>query len=187
MLTLPALIAAEAQTPREPALRSVVTVVEVDAPPAVVWRQVVAFPPLAPPTDLVFRTGLAYPLRAEIVGTGVGAVRHCVFSTGPFVEPVTVWDEPRCLAFDVTDQPPPMEELSPFHIHPPHLDNFLVSRRGQFKLTELPGGRTRLEGTTWYTNRMWPADYWGVWSDAIIGRIHRRVLDHVRDLSERQP
>ena len=24
----------------------------------------------------------------------VGAVRHCIFSTGPFVEPITVWDEP---------------------------------------------------------------------------------------------
>jgi hypothetical protein len=77
-----------------------------------------------------------------------------------------------------------MEELSPFHIHPPHLDNLLVSRRGLFRLERLPDGRTRLEGTTWYTNRMWPSDYWSVWSDVIIHRIHRRVLDHVRDLAE---
>lgn len=186
VVVLPGLIAAEASTTRELTVRAVVTTVEVNASPATVWRQVVAFPPLAAPDDLMFQTGLAYPVRAEIVGTGVGAVRRCVFSTGAFVEPITIWDEPRCLAFDVTEQPVPMEELSPFHIHPPHLDYFLVSRRGQFKLTELPGGRTRLEGTTWYTNRMWPADYWGVWSDFIIGRIHRRVLDHVRDLAEKE-
>jgi hypothetical protein len=31
---------------------------------------------------------------------------------------------------------------------------------------------------------MWPADYWALWSDAIIHRIHRRVLDHVRALAE---
>ena len=49
-----------------------------------------------------------------------------------------------------------MRELSPYHIHPPHLDNFLVSKRGQFLLEGLPDGKTRLEGTTWYTNRMWP-------------------------------
>jgi hypothetical protein len=31
---------------------------------------------------------------------------------------------------------------------------------------------------------MWPAFYWKAWSDFLIGRIHRRVLDHVKNLSE---
>lgn len=181
---LPALMAAESRGSPEPVVRSVVTTVIVDAPPEKVWPLVIEFPPLAEPTDAVFRSGIAYPQRAEIRGRGVGAIRHCVFSTGPFVEPIDVWDAPHCLAFRVTDQPPPMEELSPFHIHPPHLDNFLVSRRGQFRLERLPDGRTRLEGTTWYTNRMWPADYWNIWSDAIISRIHSRVLEHVKRLAE---
>ena len=184
LITLPALTAAESLAGREPVVREVRTEVIVNAPPERVWQQVVAFPPLPEPTDWVFRTGIAYPQRAEIAGRGVGAVRHCVFSTGAFVEPIETWDEPNLLAFRVTEQPPPMEELSPFHIHPPHLDNFLVSQRGQFRLERLPDGRTRLEGTTWYTNRMWPADYWGWWADGIIHRIHRRVLEHVRDLAE---
>jgi hypothetical protein len=184
LVVLPSLMAAESAAAPEPAVREVRTAVIVDAPPERVWNFVIAFPPLAEPTDPLFRTGIAYPQRAEIRGRGAGAVRHCVFSTGAFVEPIEVWDEPRCLAFRVTDQPPPLEELSPFHIHPPHLDNFLVSHRGQFRLEALPDGRTRLEGTTWYTNRMWPADYWGLWADGLIHRIHRRVLDHVRDLAE---
>ena len=58
---------------------------------------VVSFPPLAEPGDRLFRTGIAYPTRAEIHGHGVGAVRHCVFSTGTFVEPIEVWDEPLLL------------------------------------------------------------------------------------------
>lgn len=183
-VALPGLTAAESHAGREPAVRAVRTEVIVDAPPERVWQFVVAFPPLPEPTDPLFRAGLAYPVRAEIRGRGVGAVRHCVFSTGPFVEPIEVWDEPNCLAFRVTEQPPPLEELSPFDVHPPHLDNFLVSRRGQFRLERLPDGRTRLEGTTWYSNRMWPEDYWGLWSDAIIHRIHRQVLEHVRGLAE---
>jgi hypothetical protein len=178
LVALPSLMAPE------PEIREVRTSVIVNAAPDRVWEFVIAFPPLAEPDDWFFRTGIAYPQRAEIQGRGVGAVRHCVFSTGAFVEPVDVWDEPRCLSFRVTDQPPPMEELSPFHIDPPHLDNFLVSHRGEFRLEALPDGRTRLEGTTWYSNRMWPADYWGLWSDSIIHRIHRRVLDHVRDLAQ---
>jgi uncharacterized membrane protein YhaH (DUF805 family) len=184
LVLMPSLMAAESRTARAPGVREVRTEVIVDAAPDQVWGHILTFPPLAEPKELLFRAGIAYPQRAEICGRGVGAVRHCVFSTGAFIEPIDVWDEPHCLAFQVTDQPPPMEELSPFHIHPPHLDNFLISRRGQFRLEPLPDGRTRLEGTTWYTNRMSPADYWGVWSDVIIHRIHRRVLDHVRALAE---
>ena len=183
-VVLPTLIAAESLNRPELKLREDRTEVIVDASPEKVWETVIAFPPLEEPDDLLFQSGIAYPQRAEIHGQGVGAVRHCVFSTGPFVEPIDVWDQPHQLAFHVTDQPEPMRELSPFDIHPPHLDNFLVSRRGEFLLEELPDGRTRLSGTTWYTNRMWPANYWGFWSDAIIHKIHQRVLNHVRDVAE---
>jgi hypothetical protein len=31
---------------------------------------------------------------------------------------------------------------------------------------------------------MWPADYWRLWSDLIIHRIHSRVLRHIQALSE---
>ena len=128
---------------------------------------------------------MAYPIRARIEGTGVGAVRHCEFSTGPFVEPIEVWDEPRLLRFAVTSCPSPMREWNPFfEIHPPHLDGFLVSKRGQFRLIELPGGRTRLEGTTWYRHGLWPASYWRLWSDPILHGIHAKVLDHVKSLAE---
>jgi hypothetical protein len=158
--------------------------VVIDAPPAKVWPHVVAFPPLPEPDDWFFQTGVAYPQRAEIRGTGVGAVRHCIFSTGTFVEPIEVWNPPSLLRFCVTEQPEPMREWSPYHIHPAHLDQCLCSQRGQFLLEELPDGRTRLVGTTWYTNRMWPAAYWNLWSDYIIHRIHGRVLTHIQTLAE---
>src|ERR1019366_8925973 len=99
----------------------VCSVVEIDAAPDQVWKQVVSFPELAEPDDWVFRTGVAYPVRAEINGQGAGAERRCVFSTGAFVEPIDVWDEPHRLAFRVADQPEPMREWSPYTIHPPHL------------------------------------------------------------------
>jgi hypothetical protein len=169
----------------EPPLHAVRTTVEIDAPPDRVWRHVVSFTEIPPPTELFFRTGISYPLRAEIRGHGPGAVRHCIFTTGPFVEPIETWDEPRLLAFGVTEQPAPMEEWTPYRgIHPPHLDGYFVSHRGQFRLEPLPGGRTRLEGTTWYTHRLWPTFYWGLWSDAVIHRIHGRVLRHVKRLAE---
>jgi uncharacterized membrane protein YhaH (DUF805 family) len=182
---LPLLLAAEVREPRETALLGVTTSEEIAAPPAVVWRHVVEFSELPPPRELVFRSGIAYPVRARIEGRGVGAVRRCEFSTGPFVEPITVWDQPRRLAFDVVAQPEPMRELSPYRaIHPPHLDGFFRSRRGEFRLTELPGGRTRLDGTTWYEQRLWPAPYWQTWSDWLVHTIHARVLQHIKAEAE---
>ena len=184
LMVLPALMAAESVTAPEPELRAVRTEVVIDATPEAVWRHVISFPPLPEPHEWLFRCGVAYPQRAEINGAGVGAERHCIFSTGAFVEPIDAWDPPRLLHFQVVEQPEPMREWSPYSIHPPHLHGYLVSHHGQFLIENLPAGRTRLEGTTWYTNRMWPASYWHPWSDFIIHSIHRRVLVHIQSLAE---
>jgi uncharacterized membrane protein YhaH (DUF805 family) len=163
----------------------VVTTIEVDAPPSAVWPNVIRFTELPPPEHWLFRTGIAYPLRARIEGAGVGAVRHCEFSTGAFVEPITAWIEPTRLSFDVVDQPDPMEEWSFYaNVHPPHLDRSFRSVRGEFRLVALPGGRTRLEGSTWYTLDIHPAWYWRALSEPLLHAIHGRVLRHVKDLSE---
>ena len=164
---------------------AVKTSVVIEANAETVWSNVVSFAQLPPPTETIFKTGIAYPIRADIAGHGVGAVRHCVFSTGEFVEPITVWDEPRLLSFSVSGQPPAMEEMSIYsNLHPPHVEHYLISNRGQFELKSLPDGTTLLEGTTWYQNRFWPGVYWHLWSDAIIHRIHKRVLVHIKNLSE---
>ena len=161
---------------------------EVRAPPERVWHEVIAFAQIPPPTEVMFRAGIAYPIRAEMIGTGVGAERHCVFSTGAFVEPIQIWDEPRLLRFSVTSNPPPMEEWTPYsQISPPHLHGFLVSEAGQFLLMPLPNGGTRLEGTTWYQHGLWPSTYWHLWSDTIIHEIHMRVLRHIKQRAEQRP
>jgi len=184
-LFLPSLMGAERAAAPPAPLFAVRTSVEVDAAPAAVWARVVSFGELGEPEEWLFRAGVAYPRRATLEGRGVGAVRRCVFSTGSFVEPITVWDEPRRLAFGVTAQPAPMAEWTPYRsVRPPHLEGYFVSERGQFLLTPLPGGRTRLEGTTWYRHHMWPAGYWRLWSDAVVHRIHLRVLRHIKRLAE---
>lgn len=184
VLAIPSSAWLDAALPKLPA-REVASQIVIDAPPEVVWQHVVSFSELPEPDDWWFHTGLAYPQRARIEGSGVGAVRYCEFSTGAFVEPITVWDEPRRLGFDVVEQPLPMEELSFYDdVSPPHLETTFRSVRGEFRLTALEDGRTRLEGSTWYELDMAPAAYWRLWGDAVIHRIHVRVLEHVRALSE---
>ncbi len=159
--------------------------IEIAAPPERVWKNVVTFSELPPPDEWYFKTGIAYPMRARIEGIGIGAVRYCEFSTGPFVEPIQVWDEPHLLRFTVTQSPAPMNEWSPYsNVMPRHLHGYLISKQGQFLLTPLPNGHTLLEGTTWYQHGLWPEAYWTVWSQAIIHRIHMRVLNHIKNLSE---
>ncbi|MBM3847278.1 MAG: DUF805 domain-containing protein [Verrucomicrobia bacterium] len=178
-------IAQEAATVPRPEVFQITTSVDIDAAPLVVWEHVVRFSELPPPTELIFRFGIAYPMRAEIVGTGPGAIRTCHFSTGPFVEPIEIWEEPVLLRFSVTSNPAPMEEWTPYpHVHPPHLEGFMKSQAGQFRLVALPGGGTRLEGTTWYEHGLEPARYWRAWSDWIIHAIHLRVLKHIKQESE---
>lgn len=182
---IPVLMGAEYVDPPVAPEFEVRSSIEINAPPEKVWKNVISFAELPPPDEWIFRTGVAYPIRARIAGTGAGAIRTCEFSTGPFVEPIEVWDEPRQLRFGVTANPAPMQEWTIYsEIHPRHLNGFLVSREGQFLLTPLPGGRTRLEGTTWYQHHLWPAAYWQLWSDAIIHRIHLRVLNQIKRLSE---
>lgn len=169
-----------------PTLTSVVTSIEIDAPPKVVWENVVEFPQLKEPTEFIFKTGIAYPINARIEGAGVGAVRHCNFTTGSFVEPITVWNESKLLKFDVIEQPAPMKEISFWDIDAPHLHDYFVSKKGQFKLIAMPNNKTLLEGTTWYYHNIKPAIYWQLWSDYIIHKIHIRVLNHIKFNSENE-
>ncbi|MBV9083562.1 MAG: hypothetical protein JOZ62_12860 [Acidobacteriaceae bacterium] len=131
------------------------------------------------------RTGIAFPERTRIKGHGVGATRYCDLSTGPVIERVTFWDEPRMLRFTVISTPPSMRETGLYGpVESKHLNGYFVSKQGQFTLTPLPGGRTLVKGTSWYQHGLWPAEYWRWWCDAIVHRTHRIVLQHIRKLSE---
>jgi len=181
----PTLMGVECMTNPEPSIYPVTTSLIINAPPEIVWQEVVEFDDLPEPEHWLFKTGVAYPTHARIEGQGVGAVRYCEFTTGPFVEPIEVWDEPRLLQFSVTENPAPMKEWSLFsQAHPPHLDGFLVSEKGQFELIPMSNSRTRLVGTTWYQHGMSPDPYWRVMSDYIIRQIHARVLEHIKISAE---
>jgi len=175
-------------SPRQAApSHEVVTVVDIDAPPVVVWRHVVTFPELPPPREWLFRAGVAAPLRARIEGVGVGAVRYCDFTTGSFIEPITVWEENRRLAFDITAQAPPMREWSPFRdVNPPHLAGYFRATQGEFRLLALPGNRTRLEGRTRYVLDMFPQTYWTLPAGRLVATIHARVLRHIKAVAEEE-
>ena len=75
VLVAPLLMGAEHLVAPAPPVYEATTTIEIAASPEVVWRNVIAFSELPPPTEWIFRTGISYPVRAEIRGHGVGAVR----------------------------------------------------------------------------------------------------------------
>ena len=120
-------------------------------------------------------------------GAGVGAQRACLLSTGVMRERVTVWEPARCLRFQVLCTPGALREISFYRdLQPRHVHNFTVMREGEIRLEPLPNGGTRLIGTSWYEQRMWPADYWMLYSDFVVHSVHRRVFGHIKMLAEHE-
>jgi hypothetical protein len=186
LLFLPLMMGTDALKPQDPPLLTVSTQIEIAAPPQTVWRYITSFPTLAPPTEWPFRIGIAYPIRSTLVGSGVGAQRTCQFSSGYFNEPIDVWQENQQLGFRISGEPLVMEETSPYgHIHTKHIDGqYFQAQDARFVLTPLANGHTLLTGTSRYRNRMWPTEYWRLWSDAIVHQIHLRVFNHIKQLAE---
>ncbi|RLZ10645.1 SRPBCC family protein [Faecalibacter macacae] len=174
-----------AEKDKTPSLSKVKTSIIINAPIEKVWENVVVFPQLEEPTELLFKAGIAYPINATIEGEGVGAIRYCNFTTGSFVEPITTWNAPTHLAFDVLEQPEPMKEISYWNFDAAHLHDYFVSKNGEFRLKKIDENTTELTGTTWYTHKIYPEFYWRIWSDEIIHLIHNRVLTHIKKEAEK--
>lgn len=168
-------------------LHAVTSSIEINASPEAIWPHLIEFQPIAPPTELMFRAGVAFPVWTHTDGGGLGATRYCEFSTGSIVERITEWQPNHTLGFDVLSQPAPMVEISPYrNLDPPHLHGYVRSKHGEFRLVPLPGGRTRLEGTSSYEIHMAPETYWSLWVDSTVHAIHMRVFRHIKAEVESQ-
>lgn len=168
----------------EPSTHTVTSEIILNVPIEKVWNHIIEFPHLKEPEEFIFKAGISYPIHAHIEGQGVGAIRYCTFSTGSFVEPITVWQEPTLLAFDVLEQPKPMTEISWYDLDAPHLDDYFLSKKGEFRMEAINENQTKITGTTWYIHKIKPEWYWQIWSNQIIHKIHDRVLLHIKQNAE---
>jgi hypothetical protein len=186
LLLLPFTMYGEHRSRTEARQIAVSTSIVIHAPADRVWTSVIHLSSVPKPESLIFHS-VAYPIKTTLKGTGIGARRECVFSTGSIVEPVEVWNPGKELRFAVVSQPPLMRELSPYSdVHPPHLKlEYLRSKEGQFTLSMQPDGSTLLKGTSYYESRLWPGTYWQLWTDAIAHTVHRVVLAEIKRQAER--
>lgn len=180
----PLLMLAETVAPPHADFESVESIA-IAATPDQVWDSVVHMGPIPGAPAVPFRWGLAYPMRGEIVGQGVGAVRRGVFSTGVAYERVTAWDPGRELDFVVLSDPPTMRELSPYsQVNAPHVQGYFRTRDARFTITPLGDGRTRLTLATHHDLDLEPAPYWLPLAEWATHANKVRVLAHFRDQAE---
>ncbi len=93
-------------TPLEPSpvtlLRTVHARIAIDAPPEVVWRNVIRFRPVTPDEhrpSLFYLAGLPRPLSATLAHEGVGGIRRGQWEGDlAFIGTITEWQPPRSYA-----------------------------------------------------------------------------------------
>ena len=185
LVAVPFSMALETHVAPPPPILEQTTSIEINAPPEQVWRYIPSFPKIeVPPTGLL-KLGLAYPLASEMTGEGIGAGRRCVLSTGTMPEVITAWEPGKRLEFDVLATPKAMEETNPFgEVKAAHVEGYFLCKHGRFVLTALPGGRTRVEGTSWFQHDLWPQFYWAPLTKEVVHEVHDRVLLHIKRLAE---
>ena len=153
----------------------VADVVVINAPPAEVWRYVVAYKRNEAPSKYwLFKIGMPSPVQSTAEGYYLGAKRKCIFSNGyVFNEKIVTYDENKNLAFDITKQPRDPEIMG--HIN-------ILS--GQFLLKDNHDGTTTLTGNSWYKLYVFPVWYYDIWAKSVIRNVHLRVMEHIKSLAE---
>ncbi|OON65287.1 hypothetical protein [Hymenobacter sp. CRA2] len=184
LAVLPLLAAvAETRVAAPDSQRRVENVVDITAPPAVVWQHIIRVPPIRA-TDLgrsfVDRIGFPRPVEATLTHEGVGGVRHATFERGvEFIETVDEWQPQRRLSFSIKPNTATIPPTT-FDEHVTVGGRFFDVLRGTYELQPLPGGRTRLllYSQQRLSTRLNP--YAGLWTDYVMSEIQRRILHVVK-------
>jgi hypothetical protein len=184
-ILVPVWLAIEGQMAFEPSHRSVTTSIEISATPAEIWPHLNNLK-VSPPQGGLLRLGFAHPLRVMTTQARAGGRRECLLSTGAMPERITNYKPGRRLTFEILETPASMIETNPFgQVKPSHLKGYYECEVGEFRLTQLPNGRTRLEGQSWFKHRFAPSWYWSLWTDRIVSEVHQLVMGDVKQLAER--
>jgi hypothetical protein len=148
----------------------------INATPDKIWRNVVAFEKIKREnTFWLFKIGLPSPVQSTVTGYYKGAGRKCIFSNGyVFDEKITTYEPANNLVFDITNQPKDPEIMK-------HIDII----RGQFLLKDNGNGTTTLIGNSWYKLYVFPVWYYDIWAQSIVRNVHTRVMEHIKELSEK--
>jgi hypothetical protein len=73
-----------------------------------------------------------------------------------------------------------MSERSSHARHPDGIPYGRCEAQMSARRSRTPARPQPARGSTWYELDLAPQAYWSIWSDLLVHRIHRRVLEHIR-------
>jgi|GEM_PF-893731 len=159
--------AVENHWPVEPVVAEVRTSLTFRASLRETWDRILFYEQVEHEPPWLLTLALPRPVRAEGSKAAVGDVQRCIYRKGYLVKQVTRREEPRLLAFRVTEQ----------HLHFEH-DVTLLN--GSFTLEPLDAQRSRVVLTTRYIRHLRPAWFWEPLERRIVHTLHGHVLEGMR-------
>jgi hypothetical protein len=164
-------------------LRQVENVIDIQAPPEMVWRNIERVRAISAgelPDSWTRRIGFPDPVEATLSHEGVGGVRNASFTGGVlFIETIDQWEPERRLAFTITartDQIPATTLDEHVRVGGAYFDVL----RGEYRLEPLSHGVTRLHLSSRHrvsTDFNW---YAHLWTDAIMSDLQSRILQVIK-------
>lgn len=169
--------------------RRVENVIDIQAPPEVVWRnieRVAAIRPDELPSSWAHAIGFPDPIEATLSLEGVGGVRNASFMGNlVFIETVDVWEPGQRLGFTIaadTDKIPPTTLDEHVRIGGPYFEVL----RGEYRLEPVSKDVTRLHLSSQHrlsTDFNW---YAHLWTDAVMSDLQKRILHVVQHRCQTQ-
>jgi hypothetical protein len=169
-------------------LRSVESVIDIRASPGTIWSNIERVPAIRASElqpSWSHAIGFPNPVEATLSKEGIGGVRNATFEKGVlFIETIDVWEPQNHLGFSIRAQTDRIPKTT-LDEHVTIGGEYFDVLHGDYELEPLPGGITRLHLRSLHrvsTDLNW---YAHVWTDAIMSDLQVRILQVVRDRSER--
>jgi hypothetical protein len=161
--------------------------IEVAATPMQVWRYCVANPSIAPSEGRwnVSQNviGIPRPRATTLAGTGVGAVRTAYWGGDiNFDEVITAWEPGKRVGWAFSFTNSSIEAYIDQHISPD--GQFLKIESGDYLITPLANGKTRLTLRTNYIAKTHVNPYAKLWGELVLGDVHNNILTIIKDRAE---
>ena len=163
----------ELAIPNRVEIATVRTELTIDATPEEAWNAIMFYEDVAHEPPWLMRLVLPRPLRSEGDKSRVGEDVKCFYDRGYLSKRITRRDQPRLLAFDVTEQ----------HLH---FEHDVELRDGSFEIEPLPGGKSLIRLTTRYERKLAPRFVWAPIERHVLHTLHGHVLEGMRREAERQ-
>jgi hypothetical protein len=178
----------EANLPPERSEQTVVSVVHVNAPPEVVFDQLVTVRSIDPKElgfSFLHLIGLPRPLESVMSGSGVGGVRASRWEKGvKFREVITEWDRPRALGYEF-DIPPGSIPREALDRHVEIGGEYFTVLDGGYELTRTKNDGTELSLTTRFINKSQLKIYGDLWGRMVLADFHRSILGLMESRAEK--